>query len=61
MIGSIRLEKKQKSAQKLGLKNMKIVLDTFPITYNEIFHGESVWNTLFYNNNMTKLIICDRL
>jgi hypothetical protein len=35
-------------------------VETFPITYNGIFHFESVKNTLFYNNYKRKFIICDR-
>ncbi len=28
---------------------VKIVLDTFPITYKGNYHFTSVWNTLLYN------------
>jgi hypothetical protein len=43
------------------MKYFKILLETFPITYNGIFHVESVYNTLFYNNYKRQFIICDRL
>ena len=54
------MKEKPKIGSKNGMKNLKIVLDTFPITSNGIFHCETVGNTLFYNNNMRYLTICDR-
>jgi hypothetical protein len=55
------LKKYQKTSQTSSMKYFEIVVETFPITYNDIFHIESVYNTLFYNNYKRKLITCDRL
>ena len=55
------LKKYQKTSQTSSMKYFQIVVETFPITYNGIFHFESVKNTLFYNNYKRKFIICDRL
>jgi len=51
----------KKTSQTSSLKYFEIVVETFPFTYNGIFHVESVYNTLFYNNYKRKFIICDRL
>jgi hypothetical protein len=55
------LNKYQKTSKTSSMKFFQIVVETFPITCNGIFHIESVWNTLFYNNYKRKLITCDRL
>jgi hypothetical protein len=55
------LKKYQKTSQTSSLKYFQIVVETFPITCNGIFHVESVKNTLFYYNYKRKLITCDRL
>ncbi len=55
------LKKYQKTSQTSSLKYFQIVVETFPMTCNGVFHVESVQNTLFYNNYKRKLITCDRL
>jgi hypothetical protein len=55
------LKEYQKTSQTSSMKNFKIVVKTFPITCNGIFHVESVKNNLFYNYEKRKLITCDRL
>jgi hypothetical protein len=60
--GCIGIEEIQKKFPKSSsLKYFQIVVETSPITCNCIFHVESVYNTLFYNNYKRKLIICDWL
>jgi hypothetical protein len=54
-------ENTKKTFETTSLKYFQIVVETFPITYNGNFRFESVKNTLFYNNYIRKLIICDRL
>jgi hypothetical protein len=51
----------KKTPQTSSLNYFQIVVETFPITCNGIFHNESVKNTLFYNNYKRKLISCHRL
>jgi hypothetical protein len=57
----IGVEEIQKKNITSSLKYFEIVGKTFLITYNGIFHVESVYNFLFYNNYKRKLITCDRL
>jgi hypothetical protein len=45
----------KKTYKTSSLKYLQIVVETFSITYNGIFHFESVKNTLFYNNYKKKL------
>jgi hypothetical protein len=55
------LKKYQKTTLKSSLKYFLIVVETFSITCNGIFHAESVKNTLFYNYYKRKFITCDML
>jgi hypothetical protein len=52
-----RCRKTKKTAQKLTLKNFKIVLDTFYFTYKGNYRSKLVCNTLFYNETTRLLFI----